>query len=236
MSVRARAMRTFISTLVVLVGILFLSAGSLRFWQAWLYVALMGGFWFYFFLDLFKNDPKLLERRLRHDEQQPEQKLFQKLFTLITIPAYILTGLDFRFGWSGALLGQRWFGRAQLGHLPLAAVLAGQALAVAGYSFVFWVLKTNTFASSTIQVEAGQQVIQTGPYAIVRHPMYLGMAAMALGSPLALGSYVALPVFALLVPVLIYRLVHEERTLRDHLAGYREYCEQVRFRIVPGVW
>ncbi len=180
----------------------------------------------YFFLDLLGRSPELLERRLRREEPNPEQKLFQRLFGPITIGAFILAGLDFRFGWSRA-----WFGR-----VPLAIVLLSQALAVAGYSFVFWVLKTNAFASSTIQVERGQKVIDSGPYALVRHPMYLGMIVMALASPLALGSYVALPVFALLVPVLVYRLIHEEQTLCRDLAGYAQYCERVPSRIIPYVW
>jgi protein-S-isoprenylcysteine O-methyltransferase Ste14 len=97
-------------------------------------------------------------------------------------------------------------------------------------------MKTNTFAGTTIQVEAEQKVIRHGPYRIVRHPMYLGMVLTALGIPIALGSYVAFPLFALFVPVLIYRLVHEERTLRRNLSGYTEYCAITRSRLVPWVW
>ena len=165
-------------------------------------------------------------RRLRHEEVDAAQKLFQRIFVPVTLAALALTGLDFRFGWS-----RHW-----PGPVPLAVVLAAQALAVAGYWFVFWVMKTNAFASSTIQVEAGQSVIQSGPYALVRHPMYLGMITMSLASPLALGSYMALPVFALLVPVFIYRLIHEERTLRRELEGYGEYCARVRHRLIPHLW
>ena len=97
-------------------------------------------------------------------------------------------------------------------------------------------MKTNGFAGSTIRVEAEQKVIHGGPYALVRHPMYFGMAVTALGAPLALGSYVAMPMFALLVPVLVYRLIHEEKTLRRDLPGYAEYCERTWFRLVPWVW
>lgn len=225
-SLRARTFRRMLTTLIILVAILIAPAGSWRFWQAWLFVGLMAAFWTYFSLDLLKRSPELLERRLRREESDPEQKRFQKLFGPITILAFALAGLDYRFGWS-----QGWLGR-----VPFIVVLVAQALAVAGYYFVFWVMKTNAFASSTIQVESGQGVIQSGPYALVRHPMYLGMITMIVASPLALGSYVAVPVFALLVPVLIYRLVHEERTLREQLAGYLEYCERVSSRLVPGVW
>ena len=97
-------------------------------------------------------------------------------------------------------------------------------------------MKTNTFAASTIQVESKQIVIDRGPYALVRHPKYTGMVVTVLAVPLALGSYVALPLFALLVPLLVYRLIHEERILRRDLAGYADYCERTRFRLVPRVW
>jgi protein-S-isoprenylcysteine O-methyltransferase Ste14 len=115
-------------------------------------------------------------------------------------------------------------------------VLAGQVIVVAGYWLVFWTMKVNSFASSIIQVEAQQTVIDRGPYAWVRHPMYLGMALSALALPLALGSYIALPLFALLPLLLGYRLVHEERTLCRDLAGYAEYCQRARYRLLPWVW
>jgi len=223
---KTRALRRLVTTLVIFAAILFASAGSWRFWQGWLFVGLMAGFWTYFFVELLEYSPELLERRLRREEADPQQKIFQKIFGPITIAAFALTGLDFRFGWS----------RAWLGSVPVGVVLIAQGLTVVGYCFVFWVMKTNVFASTTIQVESGQSVIQSGPYALVRHPMYLGMMTMMLASALALGSYVTLPVFALLVPVFVYRLIHEERTLRRDLAGYAEYCERVRFRLVPYVW
>jgi protein-S-isoprenylcysteine O-methyltransferase Ste14 len=225
-SLKARALRRLVTTLAVLAFLLFASAGSWRFWQAWLFLGLMAGLWSYFLINLLERSPQLLERRLRHEEVDAAQKMFQRIFLPVTLSAFAWTGLDFRFGWS-----RHW-----PGPVPLAVVLAAQALAVAGYWFVFWVMKTNAFASSTIQVEAGQSVIQSGPYALVRHPMYLGMITMSLASPLALGSYMALPVFALLVPVFIYRLVHEERTLRRELEGYGEYCAHVTHRLIPHLW
>lgn len=225
MSLKARATRQVAITLVVLAGLLFLPAGTWRFWQAWLYVGLMVGFWIYFFVHLMRNDPQLVQRRLQRKESEPQQRIFQKLSNWIVFPAFILAGLDFRLGWSGRVAA-----------VPLSLVLAGQGVAVAGYWLVFWAMKTNSFASSTIQVEAEQRVIEDGPYKMVRHPMYLGMVLFALGTPLALGSYVALPVFALFGPLLIYRLVHEERKLRRELPGYAEYCERMRFRILPHVW
>jgi protein-S-isoprenylcysteine O-methyltransferase Ste14 len=225
-TLKTRALGRMITTLVILAATLYTSAGSWRFWQAWLFVGLMAGFWTYFLANLLAHSPALVERRLRRKEADPQQKLFQKIFAPITIAAFALTGLDFRFEWS-----RNW-----LRPVPFGFVLSADAAAVVGYCFVFWVMKTNAFASSTIQVESGQRVIESGPYALVRHPMYLGMITMALASPFALGSFIALPVFALVVPVLIYRLIHEEQTLRHDLAGYAEYCDRVRYRLVPRVW
>jgi protein-S-isoprenylcysteine O-methyltransferase Ste14 len=225
-SLKQRGLRKLTLSLAVVAALLFLSAGSLRYWRGWLFLILMAGFWIFFFTDLLKHDPKLLERRLQSEESAPEQKLFQKLLFLILLPAFVLAGLDFRLGWS-----QSWLHR-----VPVWLVLVGQAMAVAAYWLVFSVMKANSFAASTIRVEDGQRVINHGPYAIVRHPMYSGMALMVLGTPLALGSYVALPVFALFIPLLIFRLTHEEKFLRQALPGYAEYCERTRARLIPFLW
>jgi protein-S-isoprenylcysteine O-methyltransferase Ste14 len=225
-SLTQRAARDFAITFLFLSLLIFLSAGSLRYWQAWVYLGLIAGFWTIFLTNFLKHDPALLERRLQRRENEPEQRLFQRLFMLMIILAYILPGLDFRFGWS----------RTRLGGVPLALVVTGEVLVATGSVFIFWVMKTNTFAASTIQVETGQRVIDNGPYAAIRHPMYTGMLVWALGTPLALGSYVALPVFAMLIPGLAFRLVNEEHVLRRDLPGYIEYCQRVRFRLIPGVW
>ena len=135
--------------------------------------------------------------------------------------AFVLPGLDYRFGWSKQ---------------PLWIAIFSQAVVLGGFVMTFWVLKVNRFAARTIQVEPGQEVISSGPYRIVRHPMYLGGSVMFLFTPLALGSYFALPVFALLIPVIVLRLLNEEKVLRQELPGYPEYCFQTRFRLVPFLW
>lgn len=205
---------------------LFVPAGTLRFWPGLAFLLLIVGFWTIFFLYFLKNDPHLLERRMQSKEKQPEQKWALRFFSLILYCGFIASGLDFRWGWS-----QGW-----IGEVPLTVVVAGQLIAAAGYWFVFWVMRTNSFAASTIQVESEQRVIDAGPYAVIRHPMYSGMIVMTLGTPLALGSYVALPIFALITPTLMFRLTHEERLLRRDLPGYADYCDRVRFRLVPGMW
>lgn len=225
-SLKRRAIARMATTLACLGLILFLPAWSLRFWQGWLFLALMTGFWTFFLSSLWQSDRRVLQRRLQRKEPERQQALFQKLSVLITIPGIILAGLDYHLGWTRA-----WFGP-----VPNAIVLVAQAVVVAGYWLVFWVMKTNTFAATVIKVEQGQRVIDTGPYALVRHPMYLGMSITMLAAPVALGSYLTLPRFALYVNLLAYRLIHEERTLRRNLTGYAEFCQRTRFRLIPRIW
>lgn len=224
-NIKQRSIRQLLVTLLLLAAFLLIPAGFSLFWQAWLFLGLMTAFWTFFLINFLKHDRQLVERRLQRRETEPEHRRSQKVFPLIVFAALLVAGLDFRFGWSRAPRP-----------VPLGVVALGQVLAVAGYCLVFWVMKTNTFAASTIRVETGQNVIDRGPYALVRHPMYLGMVMTALGIPLALASYVALPVFALLLPLLVYRLIHEERTLRRNLPGYSEYCDRIRCRLVPWFW
>ncbi len=140
---------------------------------------------------------------------------------IISPVAFLLPGLDHRFGWS---------------HPPLQLTVFSQAVVFGSYLMTLWVMKVNRFASRTIQVEPGQTVISTGPYRIVRHPMYLGLSVMFLFTPLALGSYFALPAFVLIVPFVVLRLLNEEEVLRQELPGYAEYCLRTRFRLVPFLW
>jgi protein-S-isoprenylcysteine O-methyltransferase Ste14 len=213
-------------TLVVFALLLFLPAGTLKFWEAWVYVAIMFfpaiAFFFYF----VKHDPQLVERRLQFTEKVKEQKAVMKFVVVIFVVALLTASLDHRFGWTRELAGG----------VPTWLKIAAQALVLGGYLLTFWVVAVNRFAARTIRVEAGQTVISDGPYAFVRHPMYSGMLGMWLCAPLALGSYVALPVFALLVPLIVLRLLNEEKVLRQELPGYEAYCEKTRFRLVPYVW
>lgn len=226
MNLKLRAVRRLVITLTALALLLFLPAGSLRFWQGWVFLGVMGICWSYFFVQLLIHDPELLQRRLRAKEPERAQRALLRVFSGLLYVGFIIAGLDFRFGWS----------QLRFGGVPMAVIIAGQFGAAAGYWLVFWVMNTNSFAGSTIEVEEGQSVIEAGPYALVRHPMYLGMCVTVISVPLALGSFAALPVFALLVPVLMLRLVHEEKTLRRELPAYAEYCGRTQFRLVPWVW
>jgi protein-S-isoprenylcysteine O-methyltransferase Ste14 len=212
--------------LPLVAAMLFLPAGSLRFWQGWMFLAFIFIPATYFSWDLYKRDPQLMERRLQSKENLREQRLLVRSLRLFFFPAFLIPGFDYRFGWSRAILGA----------VPLWLTLLSQALALVGLGLIFWVFRTNTFASRTIQVETDQRVISSGPYRFVRHPMYLGSIIMWLSIPLALGSYVAVPAFALLVPFYVVRLLHEEKFLRRELPGYSDYCQRTRFRLVPWTW
>jgi len=226
MNLKSRLFRRALIGLPCTAGMLFVSAGSLRFWQAWAFLALMlplgvgSGIYFY------KLDPKLLERRLLTREKVGEQKIIVLWVRALLAFCLCLSGLDYRFGWSRALVGP----------VPLWLTVFSLAVVLGCWLLIIWVISVNRFAASVIQIEAGQAVVSTGPYRIVRHPMYSVAIVMFLFVPLALGSYFALPASVLLIPLLVLRLLNEEKVLGRELPGYAEYCRRTRFRLIPFVW
>jgi len=221
LSLKFKLALRFLLALGVFGALLFIPAGSLKFWQGWVYIAISfipGLFAFAYF---YKHDPQLVERRMQLKEKVREQKRIMAFIYIAWLVAFVLPGLDHRFAWS---------------HQPLWITIFSQAVVFGGFATTLWVAKVNRFAARTIQVEPGQEVISSGPYRIVRHPMYLGACAMWLFTPLALGSYVTLPAFILLIPLIVLRLVNEEKVLRHDLPGYTEYCLHTRFRLVPFLW
>jgi protein-S-isoprenylcysteine O-methyltransferase Ste14 len=208
-------------TFVIVALMLFVPAGSLRYWQAWVFIAVVfipTTFSSFYFL---KRDPALVARRLQSKEPVVAQKQIIKWATVIFLVGFLIPGLDFRFGWS---------------HVSLWLTLCSQSIVLVGYLVTFWVFNTNSFASRIVQVEKEQKVISTGPYSFVRHPMYSGAVLMIIFTPLALGSYWALPLFLLLVPIIVFRLLNEEKILRQELDGYSDYCLHTRFRLIPLLW
>ncbi len=207
---------------IVIVGIvLFGPAGTLDYWQAWIYMAVLfvpSSFVVTYFL---KKNPQFLERRLRTKETEVRQKLIIKVATLIFIIGFLIPGFDHRFGWS---------------EVPIEIVLAADVFVFLGYVLIFLVFRENAYAGRTIQVEKGQKAITTGPYSIIRHPMYLGTLVMYIATPIALGSYVAVPLFLLLIPMVVLRILNEEEVLRRDLPGYIEYCKKTKYRLLPFVW
>ena len=204
--------------------LLFLPAGTAQYWQAWAFLAVVFGASLLITLYLMKKDPALLKRRLSggpSTEKERTQKIIMFFTTIGFIALLVVPALDYRFKWSS---------------VPLYMVMAGDILTALGFYIVFLVYKENTFTSATIEVACDQKVISTGPYAIVRHPMYAGSLLYLLGMPFALGSYWGLLVLAATMPFLIWRLFDEERFLSRNLPGYTEYCAKVRWRLMPGVF
>ena len=221
MSLKSRLALRFLIALVVFGALLFIPAGSFRFWQGWVYIATSFVPGLLAFAYFYKHDPQIIERRMQFREKVREQKRIMVFVYIIWLISFVLPGLDHRFGWS---------------HLPLWMTILSQAVVFGGFVTTLWVAKVNRFAARTIRVEPGQELISNGPYRIVRHPMYLGACAMWLFTPLALGSYFTFPAFLLLIPLIVLRLLNEEKVLRQELPGYAEYCLHTRFRLVPFLW
>lgn len=222
MLLRAFAGQAFL--LAVLGVALFVPAGTLAYWQGWVVLAVFEAASTVLTIDLARRDPALLQRRTRLGplaERSGLQKLIQVLSSLGFVAMFVVAALDHRAGWS---------------RVPVAIVIASDALLVIGYWIVFRVFRANTYTSAVVEVVPAQRVIDTGPYAHVRHPMYAGALLMVLGIPLALGSWWSFLAAATIVVVIVVRLLDEERTLAAELPGYTAYRERVRYRLVPGVW
>ena len=210
---------------VLILGLLlFLPAGTLAYWQAWAFIAVFllstNGIGVYLSL----KDPALLERRKAVGpgaEQSTAQKVIMSLAFLVIIGLLIFCALDRRFGWS---------------FVPGWVSILGDGLVALGLMINLIVFRENSFGASNIRTEEGQQVITTGPYALIRHPMYAGVLVMMAGVPLALGSWWGLLVLLVQIPVLVWRILDEEALLIKELAGYPDYMRKVRYRLLPGVW
>ena len=209
---------------IFLGALLFIPAGTLDYWQAWVFIAVFVVSTSVIGIYLALKDPALLERRKQIGptaEQGTAQRIIISLGILSFLGVMVFSALDHRFGWSP---------------VPPVVSLVGAALVALGLFVDLLVFRENTYGASNIRVEEDQQVISTGPYAVVRHPMYVGVLIMVVGTPLALGSWWGLLVVAVTVPVLIWRILDEEELLRRELPGYTDYTQHVRYRLVPHVW
>jgi protein-S-isoprenylcysteine O-methyltransferase Ste14 len=223
-SVNARAWLSLVVLFGVVGLVMFGCAGTIDYWQAWVYLLLLAGLSTAVTVDLMRRDPALLARRMKGGptaEPRPLQRLLMLGASIGYFGLLIVPALDFRYQWSD---------------VPLAVVIAGEVSIVIGFSFIARVYRENTFTAATIQVADGQRVVSTGPYAIVRHPMYASALLYLLGTPLALGSYWGLLALAFMVPFLIWRLIDEEQLLARDLPGYAAYQREVRYRLVPLIW
>jgi len=218
------ALRTFLIGAVILGLLLFLPAWTLNYWQAWVFILVflvcVNAIGVYLSLE----DPALLERRKKVGpaaEQNVAQRIIMTIAIAGIIALLVFCGLDHRFGWSPA---------------PAAVSWVGDMLVALGLLINLLVFNENSFGGSTVQTTADQKVISTGPYAYVRHPMYVGVLVMMTGVPLALGSFWGLAILVVVLPALVWRILDEEKLLKKELPGYTEYVQKVRYRLVPYLW
>jgi protein-S-isoprenylcysteine O-methyltransferase Ste14 len=224
MTLDARAWLALAIVAGVMCALLFGTAGTTQYWQAWVYVSIFLGASALTTFYLMKKDRALLARRMRGGpmfEKEGTQQIIMVFTSLGFIALLVVPALDHRFGWSAVAV---W------------AVVLGDVLVAIGFYLIFLVYRENSFTAATIEVAPGQKVIATGPYAVVRHPMYASGSLYVLGTPLALGSYWGFLAFAAMTPFLLWRLLDEERILTRDLPGYAEYRKRVRHRLVPMVW
>ncbi len=216
-----QALAKFFLGVIVLGILLFLPAGSLNYWQAWLLMGILFVPMFVAGLVMTAKNPDLLRKRLNAKEQEAEQKTVVKLSGLLFVTAFVVAGLNWRFGW--------WI-------LPDWAVWVAAGLFLGSYLLYAEVLRENTYLSRTIEVQENQKVIDSGLYGIVRHPMYMATTILFLAMPLVLASPFSFIIMLGYIPVIAKRIKNEEKVLEEGLEGYPEYKKKVKYRILPYIW
>ena len=207
---------------VLLIGLLlFWPAGTMEYWNGWLFCAVLFIPVLIMGIVLFLKAPDLLRKRLQEKEEQTEQKSVVALSGLMFVGGFVLAGLDYRFGWSA---------------MPNWLVYTAAALFVVGYGMFAEVMRENAYLSRTVEVQENQVVVDTGLYGIVRHPMYSATVLMFLAMPVILGSYVSLVIFLVYPFLIAKRIKNEEQVLEEGLQGYAEYKEKVKYRMLPFIW
>jgi membrane dipeptidase len=216
-----RALVMYLFSLLFVVLLIFLPAGSLKFWNGWLFISVLFTAMIFVLAFLLVKDPDLLAKRLKTKEKEKPQKAYVTLSIIVLFFTFIIPGLDYRFHWSD---------------VSVPVVLISTVIMMAGYVIFFAVMRQNAYASRVIEIQEGQKLIDTGLYSVVRHPMYLGGSILYLSAPLVLGSWYALIPAALIPILLIIRIMNEEKVLVNGLEGYPEYMKKVRYRFIPFVW
>ena len=217
----AQAIGKFLAGLVLVGMLLFLPAGTFAWPQAWLLIGILFGPMFIAGLILMKKNPDLLQKRLNAKEEQAEQKEVVLLSSLMFSSAFVIAGLNFRFGW---IVLPGWI------HWAAAAVF------LLAYALYAEVLRENTYLSRTVEVQEHQKVIDTGLYGIVRHPMYMSTLFLFLSMPLVLGSVISFVIMLAYIPTIAKRIRNEEQVLEKGLVGYADYKNRVRYKVIPFVW
>lgn len=216
-----QAIIKFISGALLVAALLFIPAGSLSYFGAWLFLGVLFIPMFIAGIVMMIKSPELLEKRLNAKEEQSEQKAVLLLSGIMFLAAFIVAGLNYRFGWIV---------------LPVWVNIAAAAVFLLGYALYAEVLRENVYLSRTVEVQENQKVIDTGLYGVVRHPMYMSTLILFLALPLVLGSVLSMCIMLFYIPIIIMRIKNEEQVLKDGLEGYAEYMKKVKYRIIPFIW
>ncbi|MFC2166975.1 methyltransferase [Acidobacteriota bacterium] len=201
--------------------LILLPAGTFNYWQTYVYFGILIVPMSLVLIYFIRRDPKFLERRTNYREREKQQLLISVLSAVVFLAGFIIPGFDHRFGWS---------------NIPEYVIISADIIILLGYLIIFLVFKQNSYASNIVEVGETQKVISTGLYGVVRHPMYVGVLIMFIPTPIALGSYWGLIPFAFLPLSLVLRILNEEKVLSENLKGYKEYCHQTRYRLIPFLW
>jgi len=222
MNILIRRIIVRFSLLPIFLGLLTLvPAGTFNYWQVYAYIAVLVIPMLFVLFYFLKIDPQFLERRTRTKEKERQQVMIQVAFSLVFLSGFIISGLDRRFGWSD---------------IPIQAIILADVIILLGYLIIFFVFKQNSYASRIVEVNEHQKVVSTGLYAIVRHPMYVGVLVMFIPTPIALGSYLGLVPMATIPLAIVMRIINEEKVLCRDLPGYKEYCQKTKYRLLPFIW
>ena len=216
-----QAISKFLLGVVIICALLFLSAGSLHYWQGWLLMGILFIPMFCAGLVMVVKNPELLRKRLNAREGEKEQKTVVRFSGLLFFAAFVIAGLNWRFGWCV---------------LPDWAVWVSAGLFLVCYLLYAEVLRENTYLSRTIEVQENQKVIDTGLYGVVRHPMYMATTVLFLVMPLVLASPISFLIMLLYIPLIAKRIKNEEKVLEEGLAGYKEYKQKVKYKVIPFIW
>ena len=216
-----RALLVYLFSLFLVGLLIFFPAGSMKFWNGWLFIGALFIPMFCILIYLLVKDPDLLAKRMKTKEKEKTQKTYLILSIIVCLITFIMPGLDFRFNWS---------------NVPLSVVLISTFIMMSGYLMFFIVMKQNTYASRVIEIQDEQKLIDTGLYSFVRHPMYLGAIILYGFAPLVLGSFYALIPMVFIPILLIIRIKNEEKVLVNGLKGYDEYMKRVKYRHFPFIW
>ena len=216
-----QSLKKIIAGFVAIGVLLFLPAGTLHYWNAWLFVAVLFVPMLFLGIVMLFKSPKLLERRLDAKEKVNEQKWVVALSGIMFIAAFVVAGLNFRYSWNS---------------LPDYVIWSGTVIFLLSYLMYAEVMRENAFLSRTIEIQENQEVIDTGLYGVVRHPMYSATLLMFLSIPLILGSIISFAIMLAYIPIIAVRMNNEEKVLEEGLKGYREYKQKVRYKVIPFVW